>query len=512
MSYSKVHPATDYKVMGHDEHSYTVQHPDGHHFKVAKHGLSDELHSKIQSFSGGGMAQPEDSVNPQEAWDSIISTPSGDSPVTTEFDPILAAKNKIGPSPQLVTDSPPPIGSQLTQDQLAQNTSPQSSSIPKTNIDQDSQDPFKKSQDQFEGAIGEQEAGLAGGALEQEKLGNAQAPLYHQEALDQKKMGDKIQTLQTNMNKENDKIYQDVASSKIDPRRLWNAPTTNRLQASVALILGGLGGGISGHGGNAALDVINNAISQDIDAQKANMENKHSLLNYNLRKFGDEKMATLATANQYASATKGLLAEQAAKAQGPLAKQNALVGIGQLDQQIANRTQQLALLHASNLLETSIFDKSASVIATPEQKKRAVILDNGKMALATTEEAGKDVKDTLTNYTPIMKHLNILDSLQGLKAFTPENAAAAKSAGAGLSLELDRLHGLKRISDAEYERSKEQIGNPATLKGYLSGQAARNTLRDTIESEKDSTLKNSIPAYKSSYGIAGTRPTGKKIK
>lgn len=489
-SYSKVHHATDYKVMGHDEHSYTVQHPDGHHFKVAKHGLSEDLHKKIQSFADGGMVRPDE--EPQ-------------------FDPILAAKNTIGPPNQLITDAPPVPGSQLTQDQLSQTTAAtpaQPSQMPPK-----PQDPYDVAQQQFEGSIGEQEKALGGAAAEEEKLGQAQAKVSEKEAVGQQDLLSGLQDYQKKHEVENNKLYQDIMSQKVDPNRLWNSKSTmSQISTSIGLLLGGIGAGLTHTDTNPALDVLNTAISRDIDSQKANIENKHNLFNENLKQMGDKRLATLATANQLATAAKAQLTAEASKAQGPLAKQQALLGIGQLDQQIANRSQQMALLHANNVIETSQFDKGVSGILTPEQKKRAVLLDNGNMALATDESSAKDVRDTLTQYNPIMKHLDTLDSLQGLKAFTPENTAAAKAAGAGLSLELDRLHGLKRISDSEYERTKEQIGNPSTLKGFIAGKAARDVLRSTLESEKDSTLKNALPAYKSPSSISGVRPTGKKIR
>ena len=66
-----------------------------------------------------------------------------------------------------------------------------------------------------------------------------------------------------------DTALNDVRSTKIDPNKYWNDKSTGeKIMSAIALVLGGIGGGMTGRGGNAALDVMNNAISRDVEADR----------------------------------------------------------------------------------------------------------------------------------------------------------------------------------------------------------------------------------------------------
>ena len=53
-----------------------------------------------------------------------------------------------------------------------------------------------------------------------------------------------------------------------------NGTTGQKIMAAIAIALGGIGGALTGRGGNAALDVINAAVKQDLEVQRANIENQ----------------------------------------------------------------------------------------------------------------------------------------------------------------------------------------------------------------------------------------------
>jgi len=70
------------------------------------------------------------------------------------------------------------------------------------------------------------------------------------------------------------KRIQETSAMQIDPDRLWNSRSTaQKILAGVGMFLGALGGGIGKTGVNPAMEVINNAISHDIDAQKSHIDN-----------------------------------------------------------------------------------------------------------------------------------------------------------------------------------------------------------------------------------------------
>lgn len=88
----------------------------------------------------------------------------------------------------------------------------------------------------------------------------------------------------TQINAERDKVLGDkqaalvqmgaeIASTKIDPKRLWHeASTGQKVAGIIGIALGGLLIPTTGH--NPALEMIDRALARDIQAQQANLENK----------------------------------------------------------------------------------------------------------------------------------------------------------------------------------------------------------------------------------------------
>lgn len=88
----------------------------------------------------------------------------------------------------------------------------------------------------------------------------------------------------------------------VDPQRFWKGKdTSSKIAAAVGIFLGGLGGGP-----NRALDIVNNAVNQDIEAQQQSFQNamakgktefelQSNLYGQHLRALGDEQLASLAT-------------------------------------------------------------------------------------------------------------------------------------------------------------------------------------------------------------------------
>ena len=70
----------------------------------------------------------------------------------------------------------------------------------------------------------------------------------------------------------------DLQKGEIDPNHYFgNLSTAGKFGTVAGLILGGIGAGLSG-GKNVALETLNGLITRDIEAQKANINSKTSLL------------------------------------------------------------------------------------------------------------------------------------------------------------------------------------------------------------------------------------------
>ena len=128
----------------------------------------------------------------------------------------------------------------------------------------------------------------------------------------------------------------ELAQAKIDPNKyLGEMSTAGKISSMLGLIMGGIGGGLSGTGGNVALDVLNKSIDRDIDAQKAAINQKNTLLSGYYKEYGNMKDAEMMTRATMQDLVSYQLKELAAKSQDPMAKARALQAAGQIDMQNA---------------------------------------------------------------------------------------------------------------------------------------------------------------------------------
>ena len=109
---------------------------------------------------------------------------------------------------------------------------------------------------------------------------------------------------------------------------------------AIGLFLGGIGGGLTGQG-NPAMDFLNKQIDRDIEAQKADLGNKKTLLEANLRQFGNLRDATDMTRIQQTEIYKSQLAKAAMATGNPLIQARANAQINQWDLQNASLQQQM---------------------------------------------------------------------------------------------------------------------------------------------------------------------------
>ena len=160
------------------------------------------------------------------------------------------------------------------------------------------------------------------------------------------------------------KQIQQAAAQQIDPNHWWNSKSTGgKILAGIGMILGGMGGGLAHTGRNPAMEVINNAIGQDIDAQREHIANSWKAIS-TTHELDDNafnrELHRQVWENNYRTAglerVKMELAASAAKTNSEATRQNALVGIQDLtdaQSKIRNQMyvlgQQAALANAARL-------------------------------------------------------------------------------------------------------------------------------------------------------------------
>jgi hypothetical protein len=137
-------------------------------------------------------------------------------------------------------------------------------------------------------------------------------------------------------------LYKQIVDAKLDPDRyLHSLSTGQKIGNAIALALGGL----AGRGqGNVALDMMNRAISNDVELQKADVSRKMNLYQMNRNAMKDAYQAELATRNQIMTLAQTKLAQAGNIATNANAQFQLQNMFNQLEQQKAQNRYQLALM------------------------------------------------------------------------------------------------------------------------------------------------------------------------
>ena len=352
-----------HKLVADNHDHFVIQHPDGSHFRVAKAGLSAPMVAHIAKMP---RVQYDDEGTTPEDLDSESSyDPNGSS------DPHYGATDGEAPAAQALPSSgfgdgapapsgippgtPPPAPEAVSGEGnsfgvMASDTNsapaPSATTTPQTGTQSAG---FPDLGGQYlkdtERAAGEEKAANNAKAGAEKLVNDAEAESANNYVGQQAAANDAYQTKHAELDAKNDELAQNIANSKIDPNHLWSSASTGSKLAMLAGVL------ISGFGanagqGNMALNVINKAIDNDIDAQKTNLASKQNLLHYNLERTRDLTAAQAETRLNLLATFKGTVARAAAKQGGAVAQANANALNAQIDMQMAGIKHQIAVQHA----------------------------------------------------------------------------------------------------------------------------------------------------------------------
>lgn len=128
-------------------------------------------------------------------------------------------------------------------------------------------------------------------------------------------------------------------------------------------MLGGMGAGLTG-GSNQVLDMLNKMVDRDIDAQLQEIGKGKTLLDQNMRQYGNARDAMDATRLQINTLLQSQIEQSKSKFASPIAQSKATQAIGLLETQAAPLKAQLAARQA--------LSKAASSSAPPGQLQSAL--------------------------------------------------------------------------------------------------------------------------------------------
>lgn len=131
---------------------------------------------------------------------------------------------------------------------------------------------------------------------------------------------------------ERQSILHDIKNGHIDPNKyLKDMSTVGKISTGIGLILGGIGGGLTGQE-NPALKYLNAQIDRNIDAQTKELGKNENLLSANMRQFGNLQAARDFTRINMNDALTHQIELAAAKNGGAQAQASAQQAIGQIHQ------------------------------------------------------------------------------------------------------------------------------------------------------------------------------------
>lgn len=315
----------------------------------------------------------------------------------------------------------------------------------------------------------------------------------------------------TARNEHAQQMMNDIDAFRIDPTRRWNSiGAGNQALASFAMILGGIGQGLGGgRGPNYAMQVIDKAIDQDIDAQKSELQKRETLLGKYLQQTGDMRASEAFTRADMYRLQQGQLDQAAAKMNSKVAVQQAALAGAKwelaaaqedrngakflIDAQQAKSQLGTAALQRDQLRQSMDLSKAAAGAAQqnaatmmelrnqlyegrlqdprllqllPEaERKEAVKLTNGAFAFASDAEGKRKIEDAQARVPEIKREV---DNLRSFVAANPGggwpypfNSAKdfADSAAASLITGFKDLKGMgANFSPAEFKLIADQIG------------------------------------------------------
>ena len=333
---------SNFKLINDTDSTYEIAHPNGKMLSINKDKLSDKAHAVIMKLKGpqnldsGGM--PDSPALGQAVSQAIDTTPRYDLPIQQVPNSPLMPPGYVDPQAQGQTVNQP-------IDQTAQPAnqgSIEGGAMAVPSQGQASNDAFNQMQAarQKESDIYGQAAAVTGhGNLSnndlQQLLPNTQE-VKQQEANYQTHM----QTLQ----QQNDELYKQIGTGKLDPNHLWNSSSTGaKISAAIGLVLGGIGSGLT-HGPNMALQVLDNSIQRDLQAQMSDQSKGMNLYRMNQEAIGNDRQAYLAAQGQLLTAAKVQIDRAATTAQTLAAKTNLQVMQQHINGEIAQSNFQRSLM------------------------------------------------------------------------------------------------------------------------------------------------------------------------
>ena len=287
----------------------------------------------------------------------------------------------------------------------------------------------------------------------------------------------------------NDKMKSlDELSKQQGPEHFWANTTSNgKVAAGIAILLGGLGGGLARTGKNVGLEMIDKAIDRDMEAQHKQVGAQQNLLTQMRAKFQDDQSADTATRLLLNQSAQNQISIAASRFAGESAKQNAVIAVEQLKAQQAELQRKLKLEQAM-AAETAGGKRYTTMqwaaAGAPKEflelhkdaSEKLMPPDSGWDGKASTKEGLQKFQEFIKDNEPALTGLNRIRELKkNYNKFTDVVTRAKidteiESAVGALRL---AITGPGILTEAERSMIKNIIGSPNFITTPSSWQDAR---------------------------------------
>lgn len=301
-------------------------------------------------------------------------------------------------------------------------------------------------------------------------------------------------------NDASDQLRTEIGSGKIDPQHFWsNKPLWYKLGSAISVALSGFGAGMT-HTENGALKIIQKQIDDDIESQKANLNNKQSLLSKNLEATKNLYTAEAMTRAQMTAATQARISQMAAATGGQQQLLQSQLLNAQLQSQLVNHNYEVAgavtglKSKMGGLPENSAEDQRLMIQDPKYSQNRFPI--NGTAYVARNEDAAKELQKTEPIFKEVESGLMELKKIGPEAIVSPENKARAAAIGARITMGLAKLSGFARYSELTKEGAEKQFNDPSKLKSLLVGNSTTNDTLKAILQQREDQRAEALSGYK----------------
>lgn len=171
---------------------------------------------------------------------------------------------------------------------------------------------------------------------------NQEAQIHGDEAQKMQDLHAKYEQIGNNLHQKFEDTAAEVEKGRIDPSHWWNSRSTgSQILTAIGMLFSGAMTGASGHP-EMASKAIDEAIDRDIDSQKANLQNKNSLLGKYMEMYNNLPQAEAAARLTLSAGVEGLVKQQAAKLGSANAINTALQANAQRRQALLPQMEGLA--------------------------------------------------------------------------------------------------------------------------------------------------------------------------